>query len=461
MELRVLEHEEGIWADMREQSALRASAREPIRSGPMDDSPSSSSTVAFELDGVRDIVVIASSSRSGSTLVAEILRRSASYLHISGEINPFLRMAGLVWPRSGTDSDALVFESAAPAALARLRAELAREIRIAQRESELAFLEDDFLERLHRRLSMQWPLESISFDVVREAAEYSVRRLPLDSSAADSCVMHFHLKFLLHLRRHVPAVNPYYYDVDRTLLQGIAPEIAVPRGAPSPMIIEEPPFVLIAPSRRPRADDLAERTLVIKTPSNAYRLDFIRKLFPNARLRILHLMRNPAAAINGLIDGWNHWGFHSHRIGEQLCIENYVPARPEDRSWWKFDLPPGWRDYCNARLEEVCAFQWSAAHEAIDDYVQESGVACLRLRFEDLLIGFNRNSTQFAELCEWLGNDSIPPGLPQSFPTTMATHPPQPRRWTQRADILAPVLALPQTRRCIERLGYADQSCWI
>ena len=41
---------------------------------------------------------------------------------------------------------------------------------------------------------------------------------------------------------------------------------------------------------------------MIKTPSNAYRLPFIQALFPSARIRILHLVRNPAASINGLIE---------------------------------------------------------------------------------------------------------------------------------------------------------------
>lgn len=56
---------------------------------------------------VRDLVVVASSSRGGSSMLSELLRSSPHLLHLRGELNPLLRLVGLDHPHSGTGSDAL------------------------------------------------------------------------------------------------------------------------------------------------------------------------------------------------------------------------------------------------------------------------------------------------------------------------------------------------------------------
>ena len=44
---------------------------------------------------VRELVVVASSSRGGSSMLAETLRESSALLHLHAEINPFLRLVGV------------------------------------------------------------------------------------------------------------------------------------------------------------------------------------------------------------------------------------------------------------------------------------------------------------------------------------------------------------------------------
>src|SRR5262245_48909372 len=56
---------------------------------------------------VRDVVIIASSSRGGSSVLSEVLRRSGAVLSLRGELNPFLVLNRLTFPLSGTDSDVL------------------------------------------------------------------------------------------------------------------------------------------------------------------------------------------------------------------------------------------------------------------------------------------------------------------------------------------------------------------
>ncbi len=96
----------------------------------------------------------------------------------------------------------------------------------------------------------------------------------------------FHLHFLVLARQQHQQINPYYYDIDPQLIHNCYPEISVPQGPPHNLIIEEPPFITITPWQ---SSTSFTQTLIIKAPSHVYQLDFIRALFPNARLRLIHL----------------------------------------------------------------------------------------------------------------------------------------------------------------------------
>ena len=61
-------------------------------------------TVRREL---KEVILVASSSRGGSSVFTEYLRHSNALLHMRGEFNPWLNLCGLGYPHSGTGSDAL------------------------------------------------------------------------------------------------------------------------------------------------------------------------------------------------------------------------------------------------------------------------------------------------------------------------------------------------------------------
>ncbi|MBW3644267.1 MAG: sulfotransferase, partial [Actinobacteria bacterium] len=107
------------------------------------------------------------------------------------------------------------------------------------------------------------------------------------------------------------------------------PDVPPAEGPPGEALVEMPPFVLVSPWRRPSPAELATLPLVLATPRNSFRLDFLRSLFPAARLRVVHLTRNPAASINGLVDGWHHRGFFNCRVGRRLAIRGYTDRYPE------------------------------------------------------------------------------------------------------------------------------------
>ena len=391
-------------------------------------------------EDVRDVIVIGSSSRGGSSIFAEMLRRNANLLHFQAEVNPFFVLSGLGFPQSGTRSDAL------DASHARIVAGLGGECgqpatSLPEGADTLAFATD-----LTCRLCLQWPHLAFTLDDIHTRVVDTLRTLRARHGWGPAELRDIQL-FHAHLYAGLPDVNPYDYDIDRALVAAVCPDARPSRGPAGPFVIEEPPFVTIRPWHRASSEALATLPVVMKTPSNAYRLPFLRALFPNARVRVLHLTRNVAASVNGLYDGWRFPGFHSHRLPVELDIAGY-----DDRHWWKFDLPPGWEAWTRRPLEEVCAFQWRSAHDALLGFEGER----MSLRFEDV-IGPGRDAA-FRRLSDWLGV----PVAGVDLPPVMATERPRERRWFARAGLLEPVLTDPANRATMERLGYEqDPISWI
>ena len=167
-------------------------------------------------------------------------------------------------------------------------------------------------------------------------------------------------------------------------------------------------------------------------------MEFIRQWFPNATIKVLHLTRYPAAAVNGLIDGWHHHGFFSHRLEQPVDITDYSDRYPQwGPHWWKFDLPPGWQHFTKQSLTEVCAFQWKSAHHHIlQDLNKHPDTDYMRVAFEDLLQTDNQDVC--ARIADWLGVSKI--GNCHTMPPIMATSPPAHNRWRERAAMIQPVL---------------------
>ena len=102
---------------------------------------------------VRDVVIVASSSRGGSSIFTEILRKSRHLVHFRAEVNPFLLLGGLGHPHTGTGSDLLTAQTPIPDR-AGMEAEMARDVgRYARGRSNPERQAMD----LAWRLSIQWP----------------------------------------------------------------------------------------------------------------------------------------------------------------------------------------------------------------------------------------------------------------------------------------------------------------
>ena len=419
------------------------------------------------LSRIREVVIIASSSRGGSSFFAELLRLSDRLLHFPGEINPALKLAGLTFPNAEMDSDTL---TAAHAERAR---ELNRYFAWEIGGADLGLHEradyDLFARHLCWRLTLQWP--AVVFDPNEVSTWMFATLEELERShgwrpGEFSDVALFHVLFLRRVRARNPEVNPYYYDLPERLIREHDPDVPMPEGPPADFVVEETPYVTIRPWRRATEEDLSTRPLVIKTPSNAYRLPFLRALFPNARVRVFHLTRNAAASVNGLYEGWRYRGFYSHPVDPELALERYSDEFPEwGRRWWNFDLPPGWEEWTTGSLVETCGFQWRSAHEAIlADAAATADSDYLRLTFEDVGGDSTARGQFLQRFSDWLDRPFEPAFLVAAgngLAPVMATSRPEPDRWRKIRDQLSPVLRDPRIIETMIRLGYgSDPSTW-
>jgi hypothetical protein len=214
--------------------------------------------------------------------------------------------------------------------------------------------------------------------------------------------------------------------------------------------VEEPPFV--APKSKTTLlnnYDLNTKTLVLKTPQDCYRVNAIKELFPHANFKFIHLTRNVAATINGLMDGWkSDKAFFAHDVSneEQLNIEDYDISN----KWWKFDLPPNWREFTHSELEHVCINQWIQAHSHILNSIEKQD-SLYTLKFEDFI---EDPQNIMDDVTRFLNMSRI---NIEELPTTMATSQPEQQRWKRKQNIIENVIRLyPDALDLMSVLGYDD-----
>lgn len=124
-----------------------------------------------------------------------------------------------------------------------------------------------------------------------------------------------------------------------------------------------------------------QNRFVDKNNQNGLCVGYLLALFPDACF--VYVKRSPGDNLNSLIEGWQRPGEFatwSHSLPAEVAIDGGTVRQ------WCFFLPEGWRDYLNASLEAVCAFQYRSMNTAIlagRDLVPAS--QWHEIRYEDLL----------------------------------------------------------------------------
>lgn len=297
-----------------------------------------------------------------------------------------------------------------------------------------------------RRLPLQWP------ELVFAHTEELVRAAVLEAVAAE---LPFDAeRFTQNLLGRLAGVVPLdldYHDFGRE------PGPAADQRYPFNYVLESPPFLLFAPWKRASRDEVRRKPLIIKSAGDVYRLDFYRALFPNAKVRVLHLRRNPAASINGLINAWLSRKYQSFRVGG-LAISGYSDLAPWREEWWKLDLAPGWENYANASLPAVCEWQWRNAQNTVLDWSEAGNEGPFVARYEDMIASSDARSAIIADLCEWL---SVPRFVPTQTRLMNASVAPRPGAWIARSADILPLIESAACRATSRRLGYGeDHRAW-
>ena len=104
------------------------------------------------------------------------------------------------------------------------------------------------------------------------------------------------------------------------------------------------------------------RRWVDKNNQNGLCVPYLQALFPDAVF--VYVKRSPGDNLNSLIEGWGkpeEFATWSHELPETVAVEG------GRYNQWCFFLAEGWRNYLQASVEEVAAFQYEAINYAILD----------------------------------------------------------------------------------------------
>ncbi|WP_339103942.1 hypothetical protein [Haloterrigena salinisoli] len=368
-------------------------------------------------DDFESVLLIASASRGGSSLLFDVLRHHEATCSPDGEHGKWYTLNGVCYPEFDSDHVPADFESFDRE---RLLTDLLSDVGATVSDGDRTHRVDNAL----LRLPLQFPDRDLPYERLRE-------RLLDGASLADAL--------------EAEGVSPIHYD---EFADGDADE-PVEREA-----IEERPFITSHDHKRGLRGDDFEKTLVLKTSVDAYRLPWIReRLFPETDVDLVHLSRNPAASINGLYDGWRlNRGFQTYDVGD-LDLEGY------DGSLWNYDLPPAWER--EGRLIDECLKQWTGAHRHILDG-RDAFDDVHRARFEDLLTD---TASTVADIVEFagLGDSDLLEANVDDLNQVMTTKEPERARWRDREDLVEGALdrAGEPYETVVEELGYTEESEWI
>ena len=97
---------------------------------------------------------------------------------------------------------------------------------------------------------MQWPFLVFQPEDVREWVDATLADLERSEGwglEQFRSTATFHIRFLERVRSRHPQINPYYYDLPQSMVRAAFPEMPIPKGPPGPYLVEEPPFITIAP----------------------------------------------------------------------------------------------------------------------------------------------------------------------------------------------------------------------
>jgi hypothetical protein len=371
----------------------------------------------YRVDDFDRMLLLASASRGGSSLLFDILRYHDGTCSPDGEHGKWYTFNGICYPAFESDAIPSDFESFNRE---QLLTDLLSDVGATTTSGDRTHRVDTIL----LRLPLQFPHHDIPFEQVRDAL--------LDGSSLDEVLGDL-------------GISPHHYD------EYADGDSEAPLEADA---IEERPFITPHDYKRGLTAADFEKTLVLKTSVDAYRLRWIREqLFPDMDVRIVHLTRNPAASINGLYDGWRlNRGFQTYDVGD-LHLEDY------NGSLWNYDLPPGWQT--EGRLIDICLTQWTQAHHHILRDIEVFDTVH-RVTFEDLITETDSTIEEIVDFAG-LGESALLDENVENLNQVMTTKDPEQGRWRHREALVTGAIdrADEPFGNVVDELGYTEESEWM
>lgn len=406
---------------------------------------------------IEKVLVIDSASRSGSSLLYYMLSEHPDVISLNGEGVVFEKLHGVCPVNAREDSDSDSGRKPPPdAVLAGVAEDILRDAGVLYKGGTENFPEDNFLSDSVQRLLLQYAERELDPDAIYRVCARALAKQPVAGNKNSTSAGYWRM-VLTALGGGSFSALSRHYDIGKREGQRIAARRVFP---PSPPFLEkcleEPPFVVPRPRIFPSRTELKRKILLLKSSADCYRMRLIKRLFPRARHKFVFLSRNPAAAVNGLMEGWLSGGFYSVNLSgiARLDIKGYSnDSSPWSRIWWKFDLPPGWHEFSRSPLEEVCAFQWLCANEHILRDIRERVIEeRLQVRYEDILNPVTRRR-ELGKILDFAGLAKSPVCC-DKIPPVMAVTLPRAGKWKARRACVSAVISGARMRDMARSLGY-------
>lgn len=370
--------------------------------------------VEYDASDFDQVLLIASASRGGSSLLFDILRHHEEICAPDGEHGKWYTLNGICYPEFESDH---IPESYSEFNRQKLLTDLLSDVGATRRgSSDPVYIADNVV----LRLPLQFPDRELPYQEIHQDLS--------QGQPLDEVLTHYGIE--LHN-------YDAYADGD------------VPQPISEPFV-EERPFIVPHDHKRLLRPGDFEKTLLLKTSVDAYRLPWLREqVFPDTDLKIIHQTRNPASSINGLYDGWLlNRGFQTYDIG--------VDKEDYHGSQWNYDLPPEWER--GGRLIDTCLQQWTSAQK----HILKTRSDFVRVRAEDV---FRDASGTAQKILDFAGLDhsELLAENTEDLNEVMATKEPQVYRWKNRESLIRSAFdeAPEQFNNVVAQLEYGDESEWI
>lgn len=197
---------------------------------------------------------------------------------------------------------------------------------------------------------------------------------------------------------------------------------------------------LIDNQGQPYHDDMGPVRFLEKTPKNSLRIDFLNKVFPDARF--IYLVRDPKENIASIMQAWRSGRFRTY------------PGLPGWNGDWSLLLPPNWQALKGAPLERVASFQWRQANDHIMTSLSKLPDERWHLvSYHDLVSDPQGTTQKIVDFCQIPMDDSLSKcssgELPHSRYTVSA---PKADKWLANYPAIAAIW--PEAKACLNKINH-------